>query len=1217
MTFNDNDDPVALDLGVYFNAGGDGNDLTVYMRTLADGEVSFSAASQYVLGGGGFARFSLPADAQDLLDNLATGDRWIFKTARQGTQALSVAAEAGDPTASFNLRTVAPPAAQALSVAAEAGDPTATFNLAAVAPSLVLSDFAIPSGQRLVFSALILAGLSGEDRYNPDASTGTLVDGDLELAADLTINRVRIRADPARVTFGRTGASFEDYLLVGGALRDGTVYVQDADGVSGQAISDIADERIFPGGLNVDETLNQAFFDRIDGLSANDLFIVAFTEPSPAEELSVSATAGDPTATFNLRAVAPPAASALSMSATAGDPTASFSLRAVAPSIALALAMSAAAGDPTAAFNLRAIAPPATQALSISATAGDPSAVFNLAAVAPPSASALAMVAAAGDPTAAFNLRAVAPPATQALSVAADAGQPTATFELRALAPLLTLADSDDTGLEVDAKALMVASGPGTSGNNFYSDSDRGGTDTPLDGELGLGVDNTVISRFRRLSQTVLNLTDNDNPAALDIRAYFNTGGAGNDLTIYLQTLADGEVSFSASAQLGTGSASSAWFNLLADAQTLLDNLSTGDYWIFKTARPTAPEALSVAAVAGSPTATFDLRSIAPPATQALSMSAAAGDPTSSFNLRAVAPPATLALAMSATAGDPTSTFDLRAVAPGAPQALSVTARAGAPTATFALSTVAPSLVLGDFSIPSGQQLVFSGLILAGVSGEFRYNAATPTGVLADGDLDLAADITIDRIRSRASPDRVTFNRTGVGSLSDLLESGGSLRGGAVYVQDADGVTAQAVGDIGDDRINPGGINVDATLNQAFFDRVDGLAANDLFIVAFTEQEPAEELSVSAEAGDPTATFNLRVVAPSAAVQLSVVAEAGDPTAAFNLTAVAPPSALALAMSATAGDPTAAFNLRAVAPSAAEDLSVSAEAGDPTAAFALRAVAPSAAVGLSMSAETGDPTATFNLRTVAPSAAEQLSVAAAAGDPTANFNLRTVAPPATQSLSVSAEAGDPTARFNLSALLPEAVPDAPTMLGASEVDRDSATLRWTEPRDANPAISRYEVRIGTGAWISTGSVSTTHRLTGLAAGTEYSVTVRAVNSVGNSAASDAVTFRTLAILAPGPPIFPRFSVGAELHLDLLWEPPVNDGGGAITAYEARLTDEVGQTIGWEDAGDGASRRRRFRGLREGGRYRAVVRARNLAGVSDPSDETEGAPCVEPAAEPTA
>ena len=97
----------------------------------------------------------------------------------------------------------------------------------------------------------------------------------------------------------------------------------------------------------------------------------------------------------------------------------------------------------------------------------------------------------------------------------------------------LVLSDSDDTGLEVVAKALLVASGPGTFDSTFYADSDRGGTDTPLDGELGLAGTETVISLVKRFEATRLVLNDNDNPAALDIGSYFDVGGAGNDLTIY------------------------------------------------------------------------------------------------------------------------------------------------------------------------------------------------------------------------------------------------------------------------------------------------------------------------------------------------------------------------------------------------------------------------------------------------------------------------------------------------------------------------------------------------------------------------------------------------------------------------------------------------------------------------------------------------------------
>ena len=146
----------------------------------------------------------------------------------------------------------------------------------------------------------------------------------------------------------------------------------------------------------------------------------------------------------------------------------------------------------------------------------------------------------------------------------------------------------DDTGLAVDAAALLVASAPGTIGSNPYADSDRGGTDSPLDGELGIGTTDTVISRIRRHSATELNLNDNDNPSALDIGTYFAAGGDGNDLTLYLQTAADGLVSFAVSAQIGLGGGNYVRFTLPADAQTLLDNISTGDRWIFALARPTS-----------------------------------------------------------------------------------------------------------------------------------------------------------------------------------------------------------------------------------------------------------------------------------------------------------------------------------------------------------------------------------------------------------------------------------------------------------------------------------------------------------------------------------------------------------------------------------------------------------------------------------------------------
>ena len=108
-----------------------------------------------------------------------------------------------------------------------------------------------------------------------------------------------------------------------------------------------------------------------------------------------------------------------------------------------------------------------------------------------------------------------------------------------------------------------------------------------MDGELGLSATDTVISRIRRHSATELNLNDNDNPSALSLADYFGSGGDGNDLTLYLQTSADGLVSFAVSTQIGLSGGNYVRFTLPADAQTLLDNLSApATAWIFALARP-------------------------------------------------------------------------------------------------------------------------------------------------------------------------------------------------------------------------------------------------------------------------------------------------------------------------------------------------------------------------------------------------------------------------------------------------------------------------------------------------------------------------------------------------------------------------------------------------------------------------------------------------------
>ena len=81
-------------------------------------------------------------------------------------------------------------------------------------------------------------------------------------------------------------------------------------------------------------------------------------------------------------------------------------------------------------------------------------------------------------------------------------------------------------------------------------------------------------------------------------------------------------------------------------------------------------------------------------------------------------------------------------------------------------------------------------------------------------------------------------------------------------------------------------------------------------------------------------------------------------------------------------------------------------------------------------------------------------------------------------------------------------PGTPRNLTAVSGD-GQAVLTWDAPAsDGGAAITDYEYRInGRNPWISTGSTETTHAVTGLDNGTEYTFEVRAVNRVGKSRAS--------------------------------------------------------------------------------------------------------------------
>ena len=92
-----------------------------------------------------------------------------------------------------------------------------------------------------------------------------------------------------------------------------------------------------------------------------------------------------------------------------------------------------------------------------------------------------------------------------------DGDSDSVTFDF-VIGAALALSDMDDTGLQVDFKVLIEVSGT----TDLYADSDRGGSDSPIDGELGIGDDETALSRIRWLtSNGRLIFNDNDSPSSV------------------------------------------------------------------------------------------------------------------------------------------------------------------------------------------------------------------------------------------------------------------------------------------------------------------------------------------------------------------------------------------------------------------------------------------------------------------------------------------------------------------------------------------------------------------------------------------------------------------------------------------------------------------------------------------------------------------------------
>ena len=131
-------------------------------------------------------------------------------------------------------------------------------------------------------------------------------------------------------------------------------------------------------------------------------------------------------------------------------------------------------------------------------------------------------------------------------------------------------------------------------------------------------------------------------------------------------------------------------------------------------------------------------------------------------------------------------------------------------------------------------------------------------------------------------------------------------------------------------------------------------------------------------------------------------------------------------------------------------------------------------------------------------------------------------------------------------------PSQPTNLTAEAGD-GQVRLAWTKPvSDGGFRITRYEYRPeGSDRWISTRGTATSYTVRGLENGRPYQFRVRAINKLGEGAASE----RSNSVTPARPPDPPTglSAVSAVVADDgqvrLSWSAPTSDGGAPITVYQ--------------------------------------------------------------------
>ncbi|XP_074660014.1 twitchin-like [Tubulanus polymorphus] len=207
------------------------------------------------------------------------------------------------------------------------------------------------------------------------------------------------------------------------------------------------------------------------------------------------------------------------------------------------------------------------------------------------------------------------------------------------------------------------------------------------------------------------------------------------------------------------------------------------------------------------------------------------------------------------------------------------------------------------------------------------------------------------------------------------------------------------------------------------------------------------------------------------------------------------------------------------------------------------------------------------------------------------------------------EKGTDTVPINVKIVDAPEKPEGP--IEVSKITPDSCTLKWSAPKDdggapvTNYIVEKCDKKSGKWTPCSRFVRGTSYDVHDLDDGHEYLFRVSAVNDHGESEPLEAEK----AIVAkhqfatPDAPGKVEVSDVDEDEITLKWEKPEDDGGDKVQGYVIEMKPEGSNK--WKPCNDFPCRGTQFTvdGLEKGKKYDFRVRAKNRAGLSEPSKAT--------------